>query len=208
MKNLIIIGAGGLGRTIYNWALESIGYGVEFLVKGFLDDNLMSLETFEGYPPIISTISAYQPLESDVFVCAIGGSARTVVNESIMAKKGRYINLLHRSVRIGTNAEMGYGNVLGPNVSLGPDTKMGNLNFIQNETIIGHDVEIGDLNRLDTRIMCVGGVRIKNRTTIHSSAVLNHKVVVEDDAVVGACSFVIRRVKSGTTVFGIPAKQM
>ena len=35
MKNLLIIGARGFGREIYNLALESIGYGTEFTIKGF-----------------------------------------------------------------------------------------------------------------------------------------------------------------------------
>ena len=33
MKNLIIIGAGGMGRTIYDIARESKGYSVEFQIK-------------------------------------------------------------------------------------------------------------------------------------------------------------------------------
>ena len=33
MKNLIIIGAGGMGRTIYSNALECVGYGENFVVK-------------------------------------------------------------------------------------------------------------------------------------------------------------------------------
>ncbi len=35
MRNLLIIGAGGFGREVYNSALESIGYGKDFIVKGF-----------------------------------------------------------------------------------------------------------------------------------------------------------------------------
>ena len=61
MKNLIIIGAGGMGRTIYSNALESVGYGEKFVVKGFIDDNLAALDAFENYPPIVGTIRDYQP---------------------------------------------------------------------------------------------------------------------------------------------------
>ena len=38
MKQLIIIGAGGFGRETYCTAKESIGYGEEYVIKGFLDD--------------------------------------------------------------------------------------------------------------------------------------------------------------------------
>ena len=61
MKNLIIIGAGGMGRTVYDNALESVGYGETFVVKGFIDDDLQALDGFPNYPPIIDTIRNYQP---------------------------------------------------------------------------------------------------------------------------------------------------
>ena len=37
MKNLIIIGAGGYGREMSEFAKEACGYGEEFVVKGFID---------------------------------------------------------------------------------------------------------------------------------------------------------------------------
>ena len=40
---------------------------------------------------------------------------------------------------------------------------------------------------------------------MHTGAVVTHKVVVGEDAVVAACSFVIKKVKPGTTVCGNPA---
>ena len=51
IKKLIIIGAGGMGRTIYSNALECVGYGEVYEVKGFIDDDLNALDDFENYPP-------------------------------------------------------------------------------------------------------------------------------------------------------------
>lgn len=48
MKQLIIIGAGGMGRTLYSNALESVGYGESFTIKGFIDDNLHALDNFKN----------------------------------------------------------------------------------------------------------------------------------------------------------------
>lgn len=80
--------------------------------------------------------------------------------------------------------------------------------MIQSYTVIGHDDIIGDWNRIDTHVTCVGGIVIENHVNIHTAAVIGHHVVVESEANVGACSFVIRRVKSGTTVFGNPARKL
>lgn len=208
MKNLIIIAAGGMGRTMYDLVRESVGYEEDFVIKGFIDDNQNALDGFIGYPPIIGTISDYQPDENDVFVCSIGGQARKMCMESIIERGGRFQTIIHKTARIGTNVKIGKGNVIAAYTSLGSEASVGNYNLIQSYTVIGHDVKIGDWNRIDTHVTCVGGTEIRNGADIYTSAVLNHGVVVEDNAHVGALSFVIRRVKEGTTVMGNPAKKL
>lgn len=67
MKNLVIIGAGGMGRTMYNIALECLGFKTEFQIKGFLDDDLSALDGFDGYPPVLGKVSDYEIDADDVF---------------------------------------------------------------------------------------------------------------------------------------------
>ena len=181
MKNLIIIAAGGMGRTLYDMSRESRGYGEEFVVKGFIDDNLYALDGFTNYPPILDRISTYIPQKDDVFVCSIGGAIRKKCMEELINKGALFISLIHRTARIGTNVKLGVGNIVGAYTSIGADAKI---------------------------VTCVGGTVIGNEADIYTSSVLNHGVVVEDRAHVGACSFVIRRVKEGTTVMGNPAKKL
>lgn len=207
MKELIIIGAGGMGRTFYSNALESVGYGTEFVIKGFLND-FPSLDQFENYPPIIGTIKDYQPCENDVFICSIGSKQRKHCIEEIIGRGGKFINLIHQTARLYTNAKLGIGNFIGAYTVIGNDARVGNFNMIQSYSVIGHDAKIGDWNRIDTHVTCVGGIVIENHVDIHTSAVISHNVVVESEANVGACSFVIRKVKKGTTVLGNPAKRL
>lgn len=208
MKQLVIIGAGGMGRTVYDIVCESIGYGTEYKVKGFIDDNLSALDGFVGYPPLLGTISDYLPESNDVFTFSIGGNLRTDCIKNLLNRGANFINIIHKTVRLGTGVVLGRGNVIGAFTSLGANCSVGNYNMIQSYTVIGHDAIVGDFNRIDTHVTCVGGIQIGNEVTIHTSAVINHKVIVEDKAHVGACSFVIRKVKSGTTVFGNPAKTL
>jgi len=208
MKRLVIIGAGGMGRTLYNIATESVGYGTDFMIKGFVDDDLSALDDFEGYPPILGKISDYEIDDDDVFTFSIGGDSRRVCIESLVAKGAEFINLIHSTARIGTNVRLGKGNIIAAFTSIGPDCNIGDYNMIQSYSVIGHDACIGSFNRLDTHVTCVGGIRIMDETTVHTSAVINHKVTVGNNCKVGACSFVIRSVKDGQTVFGMPAKKL
>lgn len=213
MKQLIIIGAGGMGRTIYDIAKECIGYGKEFVIKGFLDDNLNALDGFHNYPPVLGSIkeshtNAYVPDQDDVFTFSIGGDSRKECIENLIGRGANFITLIHHTARIGTNVKIGQGNIVAAYTSLGADCSIGNFNMIQSYTVIGHDASIGNFNRIDTHVTCVGGIKIKDMVTIHTSAVINHKVTIENHAKVGACSFVIRNVKEGQTVFGCPAKKL
>lgn len=208
MKNLIIIGAGGMGRTMFDMAQESYGYKTEFIIKGFIDDNLAALDHFMNYPSIIGTITDYVPGEEEVFICSIGGNYRKECMSKIINRGGTFIPLIHQTARIGSNVVLGKGNMVGAFTTIAADAKIGDYNFIQSYTIIGHDVTIGDWNRIDSQVMCVGGITIGNHNMIHTAAVLNHNVTVGNDTHIGACSFVTRNVDSGTTVFSSPARRL
>ena len=208
MKNLIIIGAGGMGRVMYDMARESHGYGDNFEIKGFIDDNINALDNFENYPSLVGTIKDYEIQPDDIFICSIGGAFRRECMERIINKGGEFISLIHKTARIGTNVKLGKAIMVGAFTIIAADAVVGDYNFIQSYTIIGHDVVIGDWNRIDSHVMFIGGVKVGNNNMIHTSAVLNHGVEVEDNAHIGACSFVTRKVESGTTVFGNPARRL
>jgi sugar O-acyltransferase (sialic acid O-acetyltransferase NeuD family) len=208
MKQLIIIGAGGMGRTLYDLAKESVGYGIDYSIKGFIDDNISALDGYQNYPPILGTIMNYQPQDDDVFICSIGGTARRSCSEIIIAKGGTFRTMIHQTARIGTNVEIGEGTIIGAFAAIGSDAKVGKYNLIQSQTIIGHDSIIGNWNRIDTRVTLVGGTIVEDEVNIYTGAMISHNVVVESQSHVAAMSFVIKRVKSGTTVMGNPAKKL
>ncbi len=208
MKNLIIIGAGGMGRVFYDMARESIGYETEFIIKGYLDGNLSALDNFKNYPPVLNTVTDYIPEKYDIFVCSIGGVTRKKCIEEILGKDGEFYSLIHKTARIGTNVKLGKGNCIGAYTTIAADASIGDYNFIQSHTIIGHDVKIGNWNRIDSHVLCVGGITIEDEVMIHTSAVINHNVVVGSNSHIGACCFVIQDVEQGTTMFGNPARRL
>lgn len=208
MKHLVIIGAGGMGRTLYSSAIDSVGYNEIFDLKGFIDDDLKALDGFPNYPPIIGTIKYYHPQEGDIFVSSIGGASRQPCIEEMISRGAEFLNLIHKTARINTNAQIGKGNFIGAYSVIGNDAIVGDYNMIQAYTVIGHDARIGNWNRIDTHVTCVGGIVIEDNVNIHTSAVISHGVTVGTGSHVGALSFVIRKVKPGTTVMGNPAKKI
>jgi len=209
MKNLIIIGAGGFGREVYNFALCSKGFGTEFIIKGFLDKDINALGAFKGYPQILGSEDNYDIKPNDVFISAIGDEKiRKKSAMMIIEKGGKCIKLIHNTSIINSNVILGEGCIIEPYAYIGADTKIGSFTLIQNNAVVGHDVKIGDFTRIDCHVTLVGGIFVGDNVYIHTGAVINHKVVVEDNACVGANSFVIKRVKAGTTVYGNPARKL
>lgn len=210
MKHLVILGAGGMGREVYHLATQCCGYGKDFDIKGFLDDNPHALDHFSfPYPPIIGPISDYEIQADDVFTCSMGNvKTKFEIITQIEAKGGRFINLIHPDSYVSGTARTGHGLLIFHNAHIGSEAVVGNHVMLQSYAAIGHDAIIGDFTRIDPKASVVGGVKVGNRVTLHTLSVINHKVIVGDDAVVGALSFVIRKVKPGTTVLGNPAKEL
>ena len=208
MKQLIIIGAGGMGKDLYRIATECDGYKRDYLVKGYLDYPKDDWDSV-NYPPILGVEDDYIISDNDIFICSLGDvQLKRKVCNKILKRGGKFISLIHPRAEIGKNVSVGCGNIIDREVIIGPGVTIGNFNMIQTRTIIGHDSIIGDWNRFDCNVLCVGGVTVDNAATIHTSSVISHNVTIGDDAVVGAMSFVIRKVHAGTTVYGNPAKKL
>ena len=197
-----------MGRTMYDLARESHGFGEDFEIKGFIDDNINALDDFGNYPPMLGTISGYEPKENDVFVCSIGSRSRRKCIESLIKRGAEFISLIHQTARIGTNVKMGKGTLVGTYTTIAADAELGDFNFIQSLTIVGHDCKIGSWNRIDSQVMMVGATTLGDNNMIHTGAMINHNVHVGDDCTIGACSFVSMDVESGSTLFSAPARRL
>ena len=207
MKHLIIIGAGGMGRQVLSFAKSCNGYGKEYDIKGFLDDNPNALGGFSDYPPVLGTLDSYRIEEDDVFYCSIGDvKAKKACINRILAKSGDFITLIHPTALVSPGVKIGKGCMIGSYVGIGVGTTIGDFCMIQSKATIGHDVMVGDSCRIDCNVVLIAGVEVEKDVCIHTSSVINHNVKLGEGSTVGALSFVIKNVKPGQTVFGNPAK--
>jgi sugar O-acyltransferase (sialic acid O-acetyltransferase NeuD family) len=206
--NLVIIGAGGLGREIYDLALVCYGDLPDFEVKGFLSDDPTNIQSL-GYPGILSNVQDYQIQEGDVFFCAIGNVFhRKKSVESILVKGGNFINLVHPTTNISPSVQLGMGVAIKSYCVISSDVSIGNFSFLQSSVIMGHDVKIGDYCQVNSFSFFAGYVKVGQCVSINAGAKLIQNVIVEEESVVGMGSVVLNKVRKGTTVFGVPAKRL
>lgn len=209
MKNLIIIGAGGMGRQVSLFAKACTGYQKEYVIKGFLDDNPNAMVGFEEFPPLLGSIDNYEIQPDDVFFNSIGDVAtKKKCITKILDRGGEFITLIHPTAIISEGAKIGHGCMIAARAGIGTETEIGDFCLIQDNAIIGHDVQVGDFCRIDCNVVLIAGVKLADGVCVHTSSVINHNVHIGEDAMVGALSFVIRNVKPGMAVQGNPAKRI
>ena len=207
MKNLLIIGARGWGREVFNMLPFCRGYGTEFIVKGFLDDKKDALDGMPGYPSIIDSVEHYQVQPDDVFICALGDTKwKKHYIEIMLNKGGDFINIIHKTAYIAPNTIIGKGCILGEHVSISCDITIGNFVTFLSYSIVGHDAKIDNYCHLGARSFMGGASQLGEATAIQTNSIILPRVKIGDSCMVGAGAVVIKSVKDEQTVYGNPAK--
>lgn len=209
MKNLIIIGAGGYGRELCNFATTCHGYGTAFTLKGFIDDTPDPLGGFPGYPPVLGRIVEYAPQPGDVFICAIGDiQGRKKCTQMIESRGGEFISLISLYATIERNSVLGRGCVVQAGVGISCDCRIGDHVHFQGMCVVGHDARIGSWSFLHCGAFLGGHVQVGEGVHIYPYAVIHPGKKVGDYATLGAGSFIIRHVPPHATMYGNPAKRL
>lgn len=206
MKDLVILGASGLAREVYDLANLCYGHDSEFRIKGFLSDNPSNIEQL-GYPPVLGSIDNYSVQPDDVFFCGIGdvySKKRTV--EIILGKGGKFISLIHPTAIISPSSRIGTGVAVKAFCVISNNVIIEDYTYLQSSVIAGHDVHIGKYCQINSFSFFAGFTRIHDQVTVNAGARFVQNAVAEERSVIGMGSVVLKRVKTGTTVFGSPAK--
>lgn len=208
MKHLVIAGAGKLGRELY-WNIQSsVGYGVEFDIKGYIVDCDPEDESLKLLcAPVIGDTHNYCIQDDDVFICAIGScDGRAAVAERLSQRGAEFINIIHNTAIVQGQVKLGRGIILGPYTVVGDSVTIGNHVMLNTHSAVGHDTIIGDYTCAMSFVDITGCCKIGKRVYFGSGARMVPGSIIEDNAFVGIGSVVLRRVKAGRKVFGNPAK--
>lgn len=145
MKDIVIIGAGGIGREVA-WIIEEINeVNPTWNIIGFVDDNSeMWDKELNGYR-VLGGLEALNKLEvKPEVVVAI---ANCGIKKSIVEKlngKFEFATVVYPTVSISRFIEIGQGAIIYPGVILTVNTKISNHVIISGNCGIGHDTVIGD----------------------------------------------------------------
>lgn len=212
-RRLLIIGAHGFGRELLWTASEVPLERRDWDPAGFLDDDVdgarRRLAAAGVALPVLGAVRDHQPRSGEVFVCAVQAPrAKLVLCEMLRDRGAEFATVVHPTALVHPSASVGAGVVLRHYSGISPNAVVGDFVLIDSSGGPSHDTHIGDGCTLGGHSDVMGAARLGRGVLLGAHAVVFPGASIGDFAVVGAGSVVLRRVPSGVTVFGVPAKRL
>ena len=114
--------------------------------------------------------------------------------------------LIHNSAVIGINTEVGDWTVVMPQVNIGPNCKVAVFCILNTSSSIDHDCEMDAFSSIAPRVVTGGNVKIGLSSAISIGTAIKQGAIIGDDVIIGANSYVNKKVESNVVAFGSPCK--
>lgn len=212
MNALVIVGAGGFGREVFEIvrAMRHAGTA-EWWVEGYVDDapsphtsELLGQLSMHLLGPVDCLMQGSEGLG---VVLAVGNPrARRALASRLAPISPHYPVLVHPDATVGGEVNLGAGTVICPGARLSTQISLGAHVHVDQNATIGHDATIGDYSRLNPQACVSGAVRIEQDVLIGANATVLQGLTVGRGALVGAGAVVTRPVGTGRIVKGVPAR--
>lgn len=207
IQNVVIVGAGGFGREVLRYVLDTYGSDPDTQVKGFLDDRPPDLASFGLGIPVLGDTHGYRPQDGDRLIIALGEpKLRQMMAERFGALGARFLTVVHPTAYVSASASVGEGCIVAPFATIGAHASLGDHSVLTFYASIGHDAKVGRWCALSPHSVTNGGSRIGDRAFLGAHAVVNPMQSVGDGAKVAAGAVVYRPVPPNTLATGNPAK--
>ncbi len=199
---LVIVGAGGFGREVLQYALDA---GIA--VRGFLDDRPDALSGTGVTAPIVGPIAGHAPVADITYVVALGDpAARRRLAASLAAGGARFASVVHPRAWVAPTAVVGGGAVVAPGAVVGPHAALGPHVAINVLASVGHDATVGEGSVFSPYATCNGAARIGAGVLLGTRATVLPGVFVGEGARISAGAVCYREVPAWALAQGDPAK--
>lgn len=209
VKDIIIIGAGGLGREV-TWLIERINQkqSEKWKILGFVDDGVEKGVLVQGFR-LLGDVDYLQSIDTPTdVVCAIGnvGIRHRIIEKISKNKSLKFPNLIDPDVIFSDSVNIGQGNIICAGTILSVNVRIEDFCLIDWNCTVGHEAEINSFVTLYPSVNVSGNTMIKSVTEIGTGSHIIQGKAIGSRSIIGAGSVVIRDIPDHCTAVGNPAK--
>ena len=184
-KNLVIIGAGGVGREIAAVLKKHPLKG--YRLTGFIDDGIAA-ETIVNGLKVLGGISWIKDNSSNLgVILALGNpQARKKIADALQSLPISYPTLIHPNVSVNEEdtVKIGKGCYIADGCILTTDITIADFCFLNTGCTLQHDTLIGSYSVLMPGVRITGGAQIGSSVFINPNCVIITKCIVDDNSII------------------------
>lgn len=213
MRNLAIVGSGGLAREFLD-VVESInahnrglGLSPEFEFVGFISSELDALAQARG--PLLGSDDLLASSDLDFeYVIGIGDGIVRERLDMIATAAGRIAaTLIHPMASVGRyRVDLGPGTVICANSSLTTNLVLGRHVHVNLNSTIGHDSVIADYVSINPGVNVSGNVNVGKGTMLGTGCQVIQGKSIGSQSIIGAGAVVVRDIPDDVVAIGSPAR--
>jgi sugar O-acyltransferase (sialic acid O-acetyltransferase NeuD family) len=215
MKEIVILGAGGLAREIQQIVKDINTHAffknerLPLRLLGFIDEDKDNHGKIIHGIPVLGGFEWLRDYEFNVNLVLGSGFPQVKKRFVELAEQNggfRFTTLVHPLAHIGDNVKLGEGVVIMMHNSITVDIEIGDYAMINQGCSIGHDTKIGKYACLSPHCVISGHTTIGEGVELGSNVVTKPGVSIGDWSVVGLQSGVVKDIPSRVVAVGCPAK--
>lgn len=178
MRRLLIVGAGGHGRSVAEAVLD----GEDFTIAGFLDDAFPQLERVWDIPVLgkVEDFSRWRETAEFAFVAIGNNVLRQQLVRDIRKAGFGLATVIHRCAMVSTSAVIGRGSAIMAGACVGTEAQLGEGVIVNCAAVVDHDCRVGDYGHLGVNAAMAGGSVLGALAWMQAGAALGYGVEIAD----------------------------
>lgn len=206
MKNIIIIGTGGLAREFASYFGD---YSRQVSIVGFLSKNTDEHRKFSLPGKLFVGDITPELAGTDLAVICIGNPAlKRSVSDRLRAVGFRFPNLVHPNSVVSDRVILEEGVVVSPNCTVSPNVTLKSFSYLNFGVGVGHDSTVGKYVQINPGSQLGGFTNIDDETIIGSGSAILQGVTIGKRVTVALGSVVYSNVDDNSSMIGNPARRM
>jgi sugar O-acyltransferase (sialic acid O-acetyltransferase NeuD family) len=210
VRDLVIVGAGGLGRETAEAVRAVNVHTPTWRVVGFVDDAVTDQEV--AGIPVLGPVDRLHDLPDVAVVIAVASPTRNWNRALLVDRLGlpadRFATVVHPDARLAAGTEVGHGSVVLAGVIATTALRIGGHVVMMPATVLTHDDDIAGFATIASGVRLAGGVRVAAGAYVGAGALVRENVSIGAWSLVGMGAAVVRDVPPHQVWAGIPARHL